>query len=166
MRPGYGRAMSSRSTVVAFLVSLVCACSSAAQPSAQPPQPQQPQAQQSKYEPGQEYSFRARPQDPAPRFVVLQVEARPELGTIVHVAVSGVRIENPSAPAGYSERVGHSPITAVALDRSDVKLERVGVPLPDFAEGYRMWRDANGGVFTVTLSEYLDVLEAGMAGGQ
>jgi hypothetical protein len=151
---GYVLAMTPRSAMTVCLVLLACACS-AARPAARP---------QSAYQPGQEYSFRARPGDPAPRFVVLKVEARPQVGTIVHIAVRGVRIANANAPSGYSDHVGHSPFTEAAIDRSDVTLEATGVALPDFAEGYRLWREASdrgeAGVFSIPLSEYLDAMEA------
>lgn len=117
----------------------------------------------SKYSPGDEYSFTGRAVDEKPHFLVLKVDTHPKEGNIVHVAINGVRISNPKAPKGFSDSIGHFPISEAALDKSGPKFLKSGSPLPDFKEAYQLWRkpfdEGKSGMWTATLADCLQALD-------
>jgi len=125
----------------------------------------QPEPSISKYKPGNEYSFAGRPADEKPYFLVLKVDAHPKEGNIVHIAIRGVRIINPKAPKGFSDSIGHFPISEAALDKSSPTLLQTGAPLPDFKEAYQLWRkpfeEGKAGMWTAPLAECLQALDDG-----
>ena len=108
---------------------------------------------------GQEWQFQGRAVDPQPTLVIDRIEQVPGLGEVVHVSVRGVQIRNPRAPKGYTDRVGHMPFVRSALEKSITELLHDSVDLPDYEEGYRQWKDAHGGAYTITVREVLDVIE-------
>jgi hypothetical protein len=111
---------------------------------------------------GQRWRYRTRPGDEASRVVILKIESSPQAGTIVHVAVDGIRVPCKPEPM----RSGHAPFARDAVLASITELEAEKVELPSFSEGYRMWRDAfdrgEGGVFTISLAESAEGLARGV----
>src|SRR2546425_8916772 len=112
----------------------------------------------SRYKPGQVWSFHTPADQPAALITVLRVETNPKLGSIVHVALSGVSLPNGGT------NVQHMPFSEQAIDRSVISLIRENEPLPDFRDGYDEWRRAfdagRGGVFTVTVAEGFETIRA------
>ncbi len=110
----------------------------------------------SKFHAGQVWAFTPPTNQPNARLTILRVESDPKLGTIVHIAISGV-----SYGDGQTQ-IQHLPFAESAVERSVTTLERESGPVPDFAEGYQMWRQAfdagKGGVFTITVTEAFDVV--------
>ena len=55
------------------------------------------------------------------------------------------------------------PFSEEAINKSAVKILKDKVDLPDFKEGYQMWRDAfdagHAGIYTITLAEAVKVME-------
>jgi len=51
------------------------------------------------------------------------------------------------------------PFARSALERSITKLLHDSVALPDYEEGYQRWKNAQGGAYTITVREALDVIE-------
>jgi hypothetical protein len=123
----------------------------------------------SRYQVGQVWSYRTRPQEPQATLTVVKVESHPKLGTIVHISLEGLQMKHPQAPGGYSNTLSHLPMAVEALDRSVVKLLHEKAPLPDFQEGYSEWRSAfdagEAGIFTVTVAEAVGFAETAMNGG-
>lgn len=119
---------------------------------------------ESKYKVGQVWSYKNRPGEEGSVFVVVKVENHPKLGNIVHVAVRGLKMKNRHSPDGFSDKVNHMPFSEEAIDRSAVKLLKERAELPDYKEGYQMWREAfdagSAGVYTITLAEAVTVMEA------
>jgi hypothetical protein len=117
------------------------------------PLPEQPA---SKFRAGQVWAFKAPTNQPNAKLTVLRVENGGKLGTIVHIALSGVSYGN-----GQTQ-IQHLPFAESAIERSVTTLERESGPVPDFAEGYRQWRQAfdagKGGVFTITVAEAFDAV--------
>ena len=93
---------------------------------------------------------------PNARLTVLRVESGGKLGTIVHIAISGVIYGD-----GQTQ-IQHLPFAESAIERSVTTLERESGPVPDFADGYRQWRQAfdagKGGIFTITVAEAFDAV--------
>jgi hypothetical protein len=116
-----------------------------------------------KYHAGEEYSFGGRPGDAQPRFLVLKVDFHKKMGNIVHLRINGIRLKNPKAPSGYFDNVSHFPIAEAALDKSDPKLLKSGIPVPDFQEGYQQWRkpfeEGKAGIWSDPLSQCLQSME-------
>jgi hypothetical protein len=72
---------------------------------------------------------------------------------IVHVSLDGLRIENPRAPGGVSETIGHMP----SIDKSVTTRAAAGVSVSADDEGYEEWRRAfdagEAGIFTIDVAE-------------
>lgn len=123
----------------------------------------------STFQPGQVWRYRARPGEEGSTLTVLRVETHPKLGTIVHVAVSGVRVRNPLAPDGYAGEIRHMPFAEEAVLRSVTDRVRDGAPTDAGEEGYRQWRRAfaagKGGVFTTSVAEAVGFIEQAISQG-
>lgn len=121
-------------------------------------------AAESKYKVGQVWSYKTRSGEEKSYFIVLRVEDDAKLGKIVHIAVRGLRMKNPRSPDGISDEVNHMPFSEEAINKSALTLLKVKTDLPDYEEGYQMWREAfdagNAGIYTITLAEAVRVMEA------
>ena len=118
----------------------------------------------STFQPGQVWSYRARPGESGSRLTVLKVERHPELGTIVHVSITGLEIRNALEPGSHISQIAHLPFSEEALLRSVRAKLRDGAPTDAGDAGYRAWRRAldrgeGGGVFTVGVAESIGVAE-------
>jgi hypothetical protein len=113
-----------------------------------------------KYHVGETWNYRTRPGEEGSLLTVLRVESSPKLGVIVHVSLDGLRIENPAAPGGVSEGIGHMPFAEAAIDKSVTRRAASGVPVTAGDEGYKEWRRAfdagDAGIFTITVAEAVD----------
>jgi hypothetical protein len=109
-----------------------------------------------KFHAGQVWAFTPPTNQPNARLTVLRVESGGKLGTIIHIAISGV-----SYGDGQTQ-IQHLPFAEAAVERSVTTLERESGPVPDFAEGYKQWRQAfdagKGGIFTITVAEAYDAV--------
>lgn len=116
----------------------------------------QPAAPASKFHAGQVWAFTPPTNQPNARLTVLRVESGGKLGTIVHIAISGVSYGNDQT------QIQHLPFDEAAVARSVTTLERESGPVPDFADGYQQWRQAydagKGGIFTITVAEAFDAV--------
>ena len=113
---------------------------------------------------GQVWRYATRPGEEDSRVYILRVETH-AIGEVVHIAIDGVRIKS-SAPA---TTISHVPVSREALERSGLALESRSGPLPDFEEGYRMWREefdaGNAGVFSIPVAEIVGVMETALREG-
>jgi hypothetical protein len=115
---------------------------------------------------GECWSYLTRPGEEASFLVIRKIETLPKIGEVLHVSVFGLKIRSPSAPTGFTDRVGHLPISAASV-RSSVKerLERE-IPSVDWNEGYELWRRAEtGGVFTVSVRDCVELVEQALNRG-
>jgi hypothetical protein len=119
-----------------------------------------------KYRVGQVWKFRSRPGEDGATLTVVRVESSKDFGVIVHVSVKGLHIKNPRAPGGFNDTLQHGPFTEQAIAKSVTMLVGTTKTLPQYEEGYRLWRkefDAgNAGVFSVTVAEVVGFMEAGI----
>jgi TonB family protein len=127
------------------------------------------QETEAKYKPGQKWSYKTRPGEEDSYLIVLKVDKDAKLGNIIHIALRKLKMKNELSPDGsVSENVNHMPFLQKALDKSGLKLLEEKTDLPDFAEGYRMWREAfdggRGGVYSMTVAAAVSVIETGMNG--
>lgn len=116
----------------------------------------QPAPPVSKFHAGQVWAFTPPTNQPNARLTVLRVESGGKLGTIVHVAISGVTYGDGQT------RIQHMPFAESAVERSVTTLERESGSVPDFGEGYQQWRQAfdagKAGIFTITVAEAFDAV--------
>ena len=115
------------------------------------------------YAEGQLWSYKTRPNEPDSTLLIGKVERNARLGLIYHISVLGVSVRNRRAPTGVTHELPHFPVSDATLNASCIKLIGYSEPNPQFAQGYAEWRRAfdqgNAGVFTIPVSEIVDILE-------
>ena len=122
-------------------------------------------AQEPAFAAGQIWSLAA-PMNPQARIRIGRIE---DDGETVHISLWGVpaRIPEDSDAIASSLVAGHLPITKTALRASVAAQVSEEAPADlGFEDGYRTWRDAHGGVFTISVSEIVDVIFATVREGQ
>jgi hypothetical protein len=117
----------------------------------------QPGPATSRFQAGQVWAFKTPASQPNAKLIILRVENYGgEVGTIVHVAVTGVRY------GGNQTLIPHLPFVEAAVTGSVTTMEREPAPLPDYSEGYGEWRKAfdagKGGAFSITVAEVVDAV--------
>lgn len=119
---------------------------------------------ESRYKVGQVWSYKTRSQEKKSTFIVVKVESHPKLGNIIHIALRDLKMKNPHSPDGISDTANHLPFAEEAINKSAVKLLKEKADLPDYEEGYGMWREAfddgRAGIYTITIAEAVNVMEA------
>jgi hypothetical protein len=123
-------------------------------------------APRAEYEVGQKWSYHARPGEESSYLLIVKIDKEPKLGTIVHIALSGLKVKNRRSRNGLTENANHLPFSKDAIDKSVLKLLKENVDLPDFEGGYRLWREAfeakRAGIYTITVAEAVSVMEASL----
>lgn len=114
-------------------------------------------AQEQTFEVGQVWTLRA-PMEATARIRVGRIE---DNGATIHISLWDVRppIPNPSGALQRPIWASHLPISSIALSRSVDQLAHESLPEAlDLEPGYQQWREAHGGVFTITVAEIVDVI--------
>ena len=116
-----------------------------------------------KFATGQVWCYSTRPGEPASRITVVRVDDDEDYGNIIHIHVSDVDIPNLSAPGGKTTFIAHLPYTEEALENSVSELESQTQALPDYEEGYRLWRQAfdrgEAGAFEIPVSQAVEFVQ-------
>jgi mRNA-degrading endonuclease RelE of RelBE toxin-antitoxin system len=116
-----------------------------------------------KYKVGQMWSYKTRAGEEDSYFIIVKIDNDAKLGTIVHIAMRGLKMKNPRSPDGISDKVNHMPFNEEAVNKSALRLLKDKAELPDYEEGYQSWRNAfdagRAGVYTITLAEAVNVME-------
>jgi len=119
-----------------------------------------------KYKVGQKWAYEAREGEKDSYLIILKIDQDAKLGNIIHIALRGLKIKNRRSPEGVSEKVDHMPFSEEALQNSGLKLLKEKTELPDFDEGYQIWRkdfDAGrAGVYSITVAEAVKVIETAL----
>lgn len=115
------------------------------------PCPSPAAASDSKFHPGQVWQYSTRPDEKGSTLTILKVESLPKVGLIVHVRVDKVRLRNCTG-GPEPDNFAHMPFTREAIDHSVTKLVKEG-EVPAFQNGYDEWRNACGGVYTISVAE-------------
>ena len=117
-----------------------------------------------KFAEGQVWTYATRSGESESRITIVRLDEDAEYGNIIHIYISDIEIANPDAPGGKTTYIAHMPYAEEALEECVAELERDSVELPEFQEGYRLWREAfqNGeaGVFTVPVCQAIDFVQA------
>lgn len=116
-----------------------------------------------KYKVGQKWSYQARAGEEDSYLIIVKIDKDTKLGNIIHIALSGLKIKNPRSPDGISDQINHMPFSEEALNKSGLKLLKEKTDLPDFKEGYQIWRkdfDAGrAGAYSITVAEAMMAME-------
>ncbi len=119
-------------------------------------------ASAAQFEPGQVWKYKTRPQEQRSTLTVVRVDKIGD-NRVIHVSLVGLNMKNPRTEGGVSESVSDLPISRKALQQSVTELVGVSDTLPDYEEGYRIWRKAfsegKAGYFKQPVSECLDYME-------
>lgn len=121
-------------------------------------------AEEQTFEVGQVWTLRA-PMEFTARIRVGRVE---DNGATIHISLWDVRppASEPSGALQHPIWASHLPISSTALSRSVDHLTQESPPEHfDLEPGYQHWREANGGVFTITVAEIVDVIVQTAPGG-
>jgi hypothetical protein len=147
-----GRTSVISGAVIAGFVLSVLVCQAGDRTCA-PPQP----AKDAKFHPGQVWQYKTRSGEERSLVTILKVESLPK-GLIIHIRVDGVRLKNCSG-GPEPETIEHMPFAREAIERSVTKLVREDPKIPDFQAGYDDWRNACGGVYTISIADAVKIDE-------
>ena len=117
-----------------------------------------------KFAAGQVWKYKTRPNESDSRLTVVRVDPDDhEFGNIIHIYISAVDIPNSDAPDGKTVFIQHMPYEEDALSNSVVELDTETKELPDYQDGYKLWKEAfekgEAGVFSVDVSKAVDFVE-------
>lgn len=114
------------------------------------------------FEVGQRWEYATRPEDVGSVLTIVRVDDIND-EAIVHISLERVKIKSPRSADGFADHISHLPISDDALRTSVTKLIGSTSELPDFEEGYQIWKEAfdagNGGFFTISVSECVAYME-------
>lgn len=112
---------------------------------------------------GQVWSYKTRNGEQGSKLLINKVEADPKLGSVYHISLSGVHVQNPSAPSGINTELPHFPVSKQTLEQSCIKLLGRSEPNPQYLDGYSAWKSAfdqgRAGIFTISVAEIVDAVE-------
>ncbi|WP_054436393.1 hypothetical protein [Novosphingobium sp. ST904] len=113
------------------------------------------------YTEGQVWEYRTRPQDAGSLLKIQKIEREPEsagLPIVYHVSIIGLHFEG--LPVGGE--LQHAPFSKSALDMSVTKLASANPAFPDAGPGMAQWKEARGGVFTISVADAVSFVEQAM----
>jgi len=119
--------------------------------------PEPTESSDSKFRPGQVWQYKTRPHEEGSTLTILKVETLPKQGTIIHIRVEKIRLRNCTG-GPEPDKFEHMPFSRDALERSVTKLVKER-SVPDFQTGYDAWKDACGGVYTISVADAVQVSE-------
>jgi hypothetical protein len=121
--------------------------------------PEPAESGDSKFRPGQVWQYKTRPHEEGSTLTILKVETLPKQGTIIHIRVEKIRLRNCTG-GPEPDKFEHMPFARDAVERSVTKLVKER-SVPDFQAGYDAWKNACGGVYTISVADAVQVGEDG-----
>ncbi len=121
-------------------------------------------AQETSFAVGQVWSLR----DPAFPDARIRIGRIEDGGRTIHISLWGVPAPVPEVTdvIGSPLVAGHLPITAEALRASVGTVSNDQPPAIDFEGGYNAWREAQGGVFTLTVPQIVAAIYETVRNGE
>jgi hypothetical protein len=116
------------------------------------------QTSPAKYSEGQVWEYKTRLGDEGSLLKIQRIEQDPafqKYGPIYHVSVVGVHLRNPT----ITPMLPHAPVSRDTLDASVTRLSPDRREFPSADSGIEQWRQANGGVFTISVAEIIEALD-------
>lgn len=117
-----------------------------------------------KYKVGDVWAYQQRQGEESSTLIINKIEMGNDQLPIYHISIRDIKVANPQSATGFTEKLGHAPVSIETLDNSVTnKLASDAQPDSDFLEGYQAWHKAytegSGGVFTNTVREIVDYIE-------
>ena len=109
-------------------------------------------ASPARYAEGQVWEYKTRPQDAGSLAKIQKIEESPH-GTIYHISLIRIHIR-----PNESDVLQHAPVSEQTLNDSVTKQVADPGTFPDATAGIAEWRNARGGVFTISIGEIAEVL--------
>lgn len=117
-----------------------------------------------KFKTGQIWKYNTRSGEENSTLIILKVEKHAGIGVVAHIYVNGLKLKNPQQPCDFSEYIKHLPISKEALLISVTTLVSSDNMLPDFEEGYNIWKYAfdnnKAGIFSLSVYDAVKSIEA------
>ena len=111
---------------------------------------------------GQIWEYKTRATELGSKVTILKIDFLNDQ-EIIHIYVGGLKLKNPQSSTGYGEDISHMPISPDALKESVTELVNQTESLPNFEEGYEIWREAfdsgKAGIFTISVKECVEFME-------
>lgn len=111
-----------------------------------------------RYAEGQVWEYRPRLGDEGSLLKIQSVGRYPafaKTGPVYHVSIIGFRLGTPRV----HPVLPHAPVTEAVLDASVTRLHLAAAAFPSANDGIKQWREAEGGVFTISISEIVGILD-------
>lgn len=114
-----------------------------------------------RYAAGQVWEYRTRSADAGSLLKIQRVETPSGLDEpIYHISVIGLGLSN----RAVGTELPHAPVSRETLDASVTRLSDRTPAFPDPAPGIAQWESDEGGVFTITVAEIIDIIDQQTAG--
>lgn len=123
--------------------------------------------QDDKFKAGQVWNYNTRSGEENSTITILKVEKYEKDGIVIHIYVNRLKVKNPHKPTGFSDEIGHLPLSKEAVLKSVTTLDSDNNKLPDYKEGYNNWKEAfdnnKGGIFSITVQDAVKYVEEAMS---
>ena len=120
--------------------------------------------QDSEFKVGQVWNYRTRPTEANSTLTICKVEMAGKLGKVIHISLADVKVKSHKNIDGFSTNISHLPFTESAVKQSVTQLVKEGVALPDYLEGYDLWRNSvesgEGGVWSIPVADVVAATES------
>jgi hypothetical protein len=120
--------------------------------------------QDSEFKVGQVWDYRTRPTETNSTLTICKVEMAGKLGKVIQISLADVRVKSPQNKDGFATYIAHLPFSESSVKQSVIQLVKEGVALPDYREGYDLWRNSvekgEGGVWTIPVAEAVAAMES------
>lgn len=120
-------------------------------------------AEPDRYAAGQVWEYQTRPGDEGSLLKIQRIETigpADRAHRAYHISVIGFRLRNPEMQTVLQ----HSPVSRESLDASVTRLGDQSAEFPDPAGGIAQWKADNGGVFTLTVAEIIELIDRQTSG--
>ncbi len=115
-----------------------------------------------RYVEGQVWQYTTRVGDEGSLLKIQRIEDAPastKLSKIYHISVVGIHLTNPN----IVPMLPHAPVSQATLDASVTTLSTSDRSFPPADPGITEWRQAKGGVFTISVAEIIEILDRNVA---
>lgn len=122
-------------------------------------------AQERTYAAGQVWEFQADDVQSDALLIIQQIDRADDdraEGDIYHISLVAKLTEGPQDEL----HIGHLPVSKATLDGAVTRLSDTKLVFANWLEGWSMWRNSGGGVFTMSLSEIITMVRGGMPMGE
>jgi hypothetical protein len=137
---------------VRFWKAAIAAVAAAVLVGAAPPQPSA-----HSYAEGQVWEYHTRPGEEGSLLKIQKIETLPELaadGPVYHISLIGLHLG-----PGLGGMLQHAPVSRETLDASVTRLSTAHADFPDVGPEITEWRQAKGGVFTISVAQIVESLD-------